>query len=68
MPPVLCSSKVRTVEDDRRLVVNAAKDGIDIHGLGLIRFFHGYYDGYCYLPLYVFWAATSLPPSSGAPT
>ena len=27
---------VRTVEDDRRLVVNAAGDGIDIHGLGLI--------------------------------
>jgi hypothetical protein len=25
-----------------------------IHGHQLGRFFHGYYDGYCYLPLYVF--------------
>jgi Transposase DDE domain group 1 len=25
-----------------------------IHGQQLGRFFHGYYDGYCYLPLYVF--------------
>jgi hypothetical protein len=25
-----------------------------LHGRQLGRFFHGYYDGYCYLPLYVF--------------
>ena len=25
-----------------------------IHGHQLVRFFHGYYDGYCYLPLYIF--------------
>jgi Transposase DDE domain group 1 len=25
-----------------------------LHGHQLGRFFHGYYDGYCYLPLYVF--------------
>ena len=25
-----------------------------IHGQQLGRFFHGYYDGYCYLPLYIF--------------
>src|SRR3954453_18363507 len=25
-----------------------------IHGHQEGRFFHGYYDGYCYLPLYVF--------------
>lgn len=25
-----------------------------IHGHQLGRFFHGYYDGYCYLPLYIF--------------
>jgi hypothetical protein len=26
-----------------------------LHGHQEGRFFHGYYDGYCYLPLYVFW-------------
>jgi hypothetical protein len=25
-----------------------------VHGHQLGRFFHGYYDGYCYLPLYIF--------------
>ena len=26
-----------------------------IHGHQEGRFFHGYYDRYCYLPLYIFW-------------
>ena len=25
-----------------------------LHGHQEGRFFHGYYDGYCYLPLYIF--------------
>ena len=32
------------------------------------RFFHGYYGGYCYLPLYVFCGRHFSPPSSGAQT
>ena len=27
---------------------------IPLHGMQEGRFFHGYYDDYCYLPLYVF--------------
>lgn len=34
------------------LDVDATDDPIHGHQLG--RFFHGYYDGYCYLPLYIF--------------
>ncbi len=39
-----------------------------LHGHQLGRFFHGYYDCYCYLPLYVFCGehllAATLPPSN----
>ena len=31
-----------------------------LHGEQEGRFFHGYYDGYCYLPLYVFWEGRPL--------
>lgn len=34
------------------LDVDATDDPLHGHQLG--RFFHGYYDGYCYLPLYIF--------------
>lgn len=33
-----------------------------IHGHQQGRFFHGYYDGYCYLPLYIF-CGRHLPPA-----
>ena len=39
-----------------------------LHGHQEGRFFHGYYDGYCYLPLYVFCGrhllAAKLRPSN----
>ena len=39
-----------------------------LHGEQEGRFFHGYYDGYCYLPLYVFCGrhllAAKLRPSN----
>jgi len=31
-----------------------------LHGDQLGRFFHGYYKGYCYLPLYIFWGQRLL--------
>ena len=44
------------------LDLNATDDPLHGHQEG--RFFHGYYDSYCYLPLYVFCGR----PSCGAPT
>ena len=38
--------------DEIILDLDATDDPLHGHQLG--RFFHGYYDGYCYLPLYVF--------------
>lgn len=38
----------------RRLVLDLDATDDPIHGHQLGRFFHGYYDEYCFLPLYVF--------------
>jgi Transposase DDE domain group 1 len=37
-----------------RLVLDLDATDNPLHGHQLGRFFHGYYDGYCYLPLYLF--------------
>jgi hypothetical protein len=37
-----------------RLVLDIDATNLPLHGHQLGRFFHGYYDEYCYLPLYVF--------------
>jgi hypothetical protein len=42
----------RTPPKEIVLDLDATDDPIHGHQLG--RFFHGYYDGYCYLPLYIF--------------
>ena len=42
----------RTPPNEIVLDFDATDDPIHGHQLG--RFFHGYYDGYCYLPLYIF--------------
>ena len=39
-----------------------------LHGHQEGRFFHGYYDCYCYLPLYIFCGSHLLAASCGAPT
>jgi hypothetical protein len=36
------------------IVLDLDATDIPIHGHQPERFFHGYYDGYCYLPLYIF--------------
>ena len=37
-----------------RIVLDADATDAPLHGHQLGRFFHGYYDEYCYLPLYIF--------------
>jgi hypothetical protein len=37
-----------------RLVLDLDATDFPLHGHQLGRFFHGYYDAYCYLPLYIF--------------
>jgi len=41
-------------EAPERIVIDLDATDFAIHGLQEGRFFHGYYDHYCYLPLYVF--------------
>jgi hypothetical protein len=38
----------------QRLVLDLDATDFVLHGHQLGRFFHGYYDAYCYLPLYIF--------------
>jgi hypothetical protein len=38
----------------KRIVLDVDATDDPLHGHQLGRFFHGYYDSYCYLPLYVF--------------
>lgn len=37
-----------------QIVLDLDATDIPLHGHQESRFFHGYYDGYCYLPLYIF--------------
>ncbi len=37
-----------------RIVLDLDSTDFVLHGHPLSRFFHGYYDAYCYLPLYIF--------------
>jgi Transposase DDE domain group 1 len=37
-----------------RIVLDLDSTDFPLHGHQLGRFFHGYYDSYCYLPLYIF--------------
>ncbi len=41
-------------EPRKRIVLDLDATDIPVHGHQPERFFHGYYDGYCYLPLYLF--------------
>jgi hypothetical protein len=41
-------------EPPKEIVLDLDATDDPIHGHQLGRFFHGYYDGYCYLPLYIF--------------
>jgi hypothetical protein len=41
-------------EPPKRIVLDLDATDIPLYGHQPERFFHGYYDGYCYLPLYIF--------------
>ena len=41
-------------EAPKRIVLDLDATDIPVHGHQPEHFFHGYYDGYCYLPLYIF--------------
>lgn len=45
----------------QRIVPDLDATDFPLHGHQLGRFFHGYYDGYCYLPLYIFRGDHPLP-------
>ncbi len=45
---------VQQASPPQRIVLDLDATDDPIHGNQLGRFFHGYYQGYCYLPLYVF--------------
>jgi hypothetical protein len=38
----------------RQIVLDLDATDVPLHGHQKGRFFHGYYDAYCYLPLYIF--------------
>jgi hypothetical protein len=50
------------------MVIDLDATDSPLHGHQEGRFFHGYYDGYCYLPLFVFWGrhllAAKLRPAN----
>ena len=41
-------------EPPERIVLDLDTTDLPLHGHQEGRFFHGYYDSYCYLPLYIF--------------
>ena len=49
----ICSSR-RMPRPPKQIMLDLDATDDPLHGHQEGRFFHGYYDGYCYLPLYVF--------------
>ena len=43
-----------TAQPPEEIILDLDATDDPLHGHQLGRFFHGYYDGYCYLPLYIF--------------
>ena len=52
----------------REIVLDLDATDAPLHGHQEGRFFHGYYDSYCYLPLYIFSASTCCWRSYGRRT
>ena len=52
---LLCDLFIEShAEAPGQIVLDLDATGIPLHGHQPERFFHGYYDSYCYLPLYIF--------------
>jgi hypothetical protein len=64
-----CYLDAHEAEPPERVVLDLDATDDPLHGHQEGRFFHGYYGGYCYLPLYIFcgaWLlAAKLRPSNG---
>lgn len=52
----------------KQIVLDLDATDDPLHGHQEGRFFHGYYDHYCYLPLYIFCGEHLLVSSCAAPT
>jgi hypothetical protein len=52
----------------KEIILDVDTTDLPLHGKQEGRFFHGYYDSYCYLPLYIFVASTSCAHGCGNPT
>jgi len=52
----------------RQIVLDVDVTDTPLHGEQEARFFHGYYNQYCYLPLYIFVAITCCAHGSAPPT
>ena len=55
------------VRAPKQIILDLDATDDPMHGEQEGRFFHGYYDCYCYLPLYVFCGAICSSPSCGVP-
>ena len=52
---LLCDLYIEShAEQPEQIVLDLDATDIPLHGHQPERFFHGYYDSYCYLPLYIF--------------
>ena len=52
---LLCDVYIEScAQEPERIILDLDATDIPLHGHQPERFFHGYYDGYCYLPLYIF--------------
>ena len=52
---LLAATSVRALrKNTREVIIDLDATGVPLHGRQEGRFFHGYYDCHCYLPLYVF--------------
>ena len=51
-----------------QIVLDLDATDIPLYGHQPERFFHGYYDSYCYLPLYIFSGDQFCVRGSGQPT
>jgi len=66
---LLCDLFIEShTEAPEQIVLDLDATDIPLHGHQPERFFHGYYDSYCYLPLYIFAGDQLYARGSGRPT
>jgi hypothetical protein len=65
---LLCDLFIESHAMPDQIVLDLDATDIPLHGHQPERFFHGYYDSYCYLPLYIFAGDQLLCARLGRPT